>query len=63
MRKNIDISDQAVSAISSMALDEDRSVKNMIERNLEAMARTKTSYTDLYTQYEALSQQLKQLSK
>lgn len=63
MRKNIDISDQAVKSISSMALDEDRSVKNMIERNLEAMAKTRTSYIDLYSQYEALSQQLKQLSK
>lgn len=63
MRKNIDITEAAVQSIGAMALNEDRSVKNLIERNLEAMGKQGVSYIDLWRQCEALTAQLKALSK
>jgi len=62
MRKNIDITESGVKAINAMALKEDRSVKNFIERNLEAMGQKGISYLDLWQQCEALTERLKQLS-
>lgn len=63
MRKNIDITNEAVQSINAMALNEDRSVKNLIERNLEAMGKQGVSYIDLWHKCEALTAQLKALSK
>jgi len=62
MKKLIDITESAVQGINTLALNEDRSWKNLVERNLEAMGAKGISYLDLWKQCEALTAQLKQLS-
>lgn len=62
MRKNIDITEAAVQSINAMALNEDRSVKNLIERNLEAMGKHGITYIDLWHQCERMTARLKDLS-
>jgi hypothetical protein len=63
MRKIIDITEATVKVFNRLALEEDRSTKNMIERQLEAMGKHGIPYIDLWNQCEAVTKQLQQISK
>jgi len=43
MRKNIDLSDEAVKALSIQAIENGTNFKNYVEAKLEALAKTKLS--------------------
>lgn len=63
MRKIIDITEATVKVFNRLALEEDRSTKNMIERQLEAMGKHGVAYLDLWNENEALRSKLQQIVK
>lgn len=62
IRKEVTLSPETKKALSSMSLDADKSLKAFIEHQLVAMGEKGISYTELWGQCEALTQQLKSLS-
>lgn len=62
-RKGIDLDKHTKKALTGLALDNDMNLKNFIEAQLIAMGKQGVTYIDLWHQCEALTAQLKALSK
>jgi hypothetical protein len=63
IRKEVHLDRDTKKALSSMALNNDQSLKPFIEAQLIAMGARGISYLDLWQQCEAMTAQLKSLSK
>jgi hypothetical protein len=62
-RKGIDLDNDTKKALTSMGLDNNQPLKTFIESQLAAMGAKGIPYTDLWKQCEAVTNQLKELSK
>lgn len=63
IRKEVYLTKATLKPIVGMALDNSQTVKGFIEAQLIAMGEKGVSYIELWYQCEAMSKQLKELSK